>query len=91
VEIKPKGGLPGPDDPITPSFRRYKSDDSTDTLEVKLPGCIFPIVKNEGKPSHVHTWLPKHPIAAGIPPPSTFPKRRSMAGLSMCQTRRDDI
>jgi len=80
VQIKPKPGLPGPNDPLTPSFRRYKADDGADTMEVKLPGCIFPIVKNEGKPSHVYTWLPQHPIAAGIPGTFDIPQTEVYAG-----------
>jgi trehalose utilization protein len=83
VQIKPKPGLPDMNDPLTPSFRRYKGDDSADTLEVKLPGCIFPIVKNEGKPSHVHNWLPTHPIAAGIPDTFDIPQTEVYAGPFM--------
>ena len=70
VEIKPPGGLPDKNGPLTPSFRHYKADDGADTLEVKLPGCIFPVVDNAGKPSHIYTRMPNHPIARGIP--STF-------------------
>jgi trehalose utilization protein len=80
VEIKPKRGLPDINGALTPSFRRYKSGDGVDTLEVKLPGCIFPIVKNEGKPSHVHTWLPRHPIAAGIPGTFDIPQTEVYGG-----------
>ena len=32
-----------------------------------LPGCIFPAYRNDGKPSHLRTLLPEHPIAEGIP------------------------
>ena len=32
-----------------------------------LPGCIFPAYRNDGKPSHLTTLLPSHPIAQGIP------------------------
>ncbi len=70
VQIKPNPMLPKPGEPFNPSFRRYKAADGADTLEVTLAGCIFPVVKNEGQTSHIHTSLPTHPIAAGIP--STF-------------------
>jgi trehalose utilization protein len=80
VEIKPKPGVPSVDAPLTPSFRRYKADDSADTLEVKLPGCIFPIVKNQGKPSHIYTRLPEHPIAAGIPATFDLPHTEEYSG-----------
>jgi trehalose utilization protein len=80
VQIQPQHALPGRNDPVTPSFRRYKAADGADTLEVKLPGCIFPVVSNPGKPSHVHTLLPKHPIAAGIPPTFDIPQTEIYAG-----------
>ena len=85
VQIQPnKSGLPGLNDPLTPSFRRYKAQDGADTLEVKLPACLFPIVNNEGKPSHIHTRLPQHPIAAAYRARSTFRKRKCMPALFMC-------
>jgi trehalose utilization protein len=80
VQVKYKGGLPDKNGPITPSFRRYKGDDGADTLEVKLPGCIFPVVNNEGKPSHIYTWLPRHPIAAGIPSSFDIPQTEVYGG-----------
>jgi trehalose utilization protein len=80
VQIKPKQALPGKNDPITPSFRRYKAEDGADTLELKLPGCIFPVVNNAGKPSHIHTLAPKHPIAAGIPGAFDIPQTEIYAG-----------
>jgi trehalose utilization protein len=79
VQIKPNPGLPGPNDPFTPSFRRQKSG-SVNSLVIMLPGCIFPIVKNEGKPSHVHTLLPNHPIAAGIPDTFDIPQTEVYGG-----------
>lgn len=80
VKIPWPGGLPKADAPMTPSFRRYKADDGTDTLEVKLPGCIFPIVNNTGKPSQIKTLLPKHPIAKGIPATFEIPQTEIYAG-----------
>lgn len=32
-----------------------------------LPQCVFPTYRADGKPSHVTTLLPQHPIAAGLP------------------------
>jgi trehalose utilization protein len=80
AQIQPKHELPGKNDPITPSFRRYKAEDGADTLEVKLPGCIFPVVNNAGKPSHIHTLLPRHPIAAGIPGTFDIPQTEIYGG-----------
>jgi trehalose utilization protein len=67
VKIPPPPGLPKPDAPMTPSFNLTMGPDGAKTLEVKLPMCVFPVVKNPGTPSHVTTMLPKHPIAEGIP------------------------
>ncbi|HEY3864004.1 MAG TPA: ThuA domain-containing protein [Verrucomicrobiae bacterium] len=80
VQVQPKRALPGPNDPITPSFRRFKADDGADTLEVRLPGCIFPVVNNAGTPSHVHTLMPQHPIAAGIPATFDVPQTEIYGG-----------
>jgi trehalose utilization protein len=80
VQIQPQHALPENKDPITPSFRRYKAEDGADTLEVKLPGCIFPVVNNAGQPGHIHTLLPKHPIAAGIPATFDIPQTEIYGG-----------
>jgi len=80
VQIQPKHALPGQNDPITPSFRRYKAENGADTLEVKLPRCIFLVVNNAGQPSHVHTLMPQHPIAAGIPGTFDIPQTEIYGG-----------
>jgi trehalose utilization protein len=80
VTIPWKGGLPKLDGPTTPSFRRFKADDGTDTLEVTLPGCIFPVVANLGLRSHITTAEPQHPIAAGIPATFDIPQTEIYGG-----------
>ncbi|HZM05945.1 MAG TPA: ThuA domain-containing protein [Candidatus Saccharimonadales bacterium] len=80
VQVPDKGGLPGPKEPITPWFRRFKTTDGTDTLEVHLPRCVFPVVENKGLPSHIVTMLPKHPIAEGIPASFEIPQTEIYAG-----------
>ncbi len=80
VKIPAVPKLPPKDAPATPSFRHFKADDGTDTLEVKLPGCIFPVVNNAGKPGHLHTMLPNHPIAAGIPAAFDVPQTEIYGG-----------
>ncbi len=80
VKIPAVPKLPPKDGPATPSFRHFKADDGADTLEVKLPGCIFPVVNNAGKPGHVHTMLPNHPIAAGIPAAFDVPQTEIYGG-----------
>jgi trehalose utilization protein len=67
VQVPDKGGLTGPKERISPWFDRYKTADGTDTLEVHLPRCVFSKVEAKALPSQIYTWLPKHPIAEGIP------------------------
>jgi trehalose utilization protein len=80
VQKDPPGGLPSSGGPLTPSSRRFTAPDGTDTLEVTLPRCVFPVVKNEGKPSHLTTALPKHPIAKGIPATFDIPQTEVYGG-----------
>jgi len=58
---------PKRDDPLTPSFEKVVQGDGSILLKVKLPNCCFPAYRGDGKPSHVRTLLPKHPIAQGLP------------------------
>lgn len=80
VQKNPEGGLPKNGGELTPSSRRFTAPDGTDTLEVTLPRCVFPIVKNEGKPSHITTSMPKHPIAKGIPATFDIPQTEVYGG-----------
>jgi trehalose utilization protein len=81
VEIPAKRGLTGPDDSLTPSFKRFKAEDGMDTLEIRLPACVFSYVKADGKPSQILTCLPKHPIAKGIPATFEIPQTETYAGV----------
>jgi len=80
VKIPAKFALTGPDDPVTPSFRRFKAADGTDTLEIHMPACVFSYVRAEGKPSHIKTLLPEHPIAQGIPATFDIPQTEVYSG-----------
>ena len=80
VKIPAKRALTAPNDPLTPSFRRFKADDGTDTLEVHLPACVFAVVNANGKPSHVTTMLPKNPIAKGVPATFDIPQTEVYGG-----------
>jgi trehalose utilization protein len=80
VKIPPKMGLTGPNDPLTPSFARVKGNDGIDTLEIHLPACVFSFVQATGQPSHVSTYLPRHPIAKGIPAEFDIPQTEIYAG-----------
>jgi len=42
-----------------------KGEDSV--WKLTLPQCVFPAYRADGKPSHITTKLPRHPIAAGLP------------------------
>jgi trehalose utilization protein len=54
-------------DPRTPSWQRRLDAEGKVELVVNLPSCVFPAYRADGKPSHVKTLLPEHPIAEGIP------------------------
>jgi trehalose utilization protein len=75
VLVPPRPGAPKPDDPLTPSFRRKApGPDGTLTLEVRLPMSVFPSWRADGRPGHLTTLLPDHPIAAGLPKTWTIPQ-----------------
>jgi trehalose utilization protein len=80
VQVPAPGGMPKRDGPLTPSSRRFTGPDGVDTLEVTLPACVFPVVANQGTPSHVKTLLPKNPIAKGIPATFDIPKTEIYGG-----------
>jgi trehalose utilization protein len=61
-------------DPLTPSVKKQAGPDGTVQLEVTLPRCVFPAWRADGKPSHVTTLLPDHPVAAGIPKQFDIPQ-----------------
>jgi trehalose utilization protein len=65
--VYPRPGAPGKGDPLTPTFERKAGNGGAVELVVKLPMCVFPAWRADGKPSHVTTLLPDHPIAAGLP------------------------
>ncbi|RFC44161.1 MAG: Trehalose utilization protein/Trehalose utilization protein [Verrucomicrobia bacterium] len=50
------------DAPLTPSLARVG-----DAWQLTLPQCVFPAYRADGAPGHLHTLLPQHPIAAGLP------------------------
>ena len=62
--VRPKPfTVPKRDAPLTPTLS--KTGDGA--WKLILPGCIFPAYRNDGKPSHLTTLLPDHPIAKGVP------------------------
>ena len=55
--------MPKRDEPLTPALSKMGNGE----WQLILPGCIFPAYRTDGKPSHLTTLLPDHPIAKGIP------------------------
>jgi trehalose utilization protein len=70
----PRFVAPKRNEPMTPSVKKQTDVDGTVQLEVTLPRCVFPAWRADGKPSHVTTLLPDHPIAAGIPQQFDIPQ-----------------
>jgi len=63
----PAYAVPKRDAALTPNFTTTKAADGTVTLHINLPNCVFPAYRADGKPSHVTTLMPDHPIAKGLP------------------------
>ena len=59
--------VPRPGEPPTPSWAMQRDAEGKEELVIRLPVCVFPAFRADGKPSHIKTLLPEHPIAAGIP------------------------
>lgn len=53
--------------PLTPTVKKTMAADGTVELEINLPICVFPSWRHDGKPGHITTLLPDHPIARGLP------------------------
>ncbi|MHC5541033.1 ThuA domain-containing protein [Singulisphaera rosea] len=69
VEVAPprRYTVPAADARVTPWTSIRKFPGGTSKATVYLPLCCFPAYRNDGKPSHVQTLKPGHPIAEGIP------------------------
>lgn len=68
--ITPKPGVvPKRTDPLTPS-----SQLNGNNLIITLPLCVFPAYRADGRPSHLHTLIPGHVIARGIPATFDIPQ-----------------
>jgi trehalose utilization protein len=65
---------------LTPYFTRETAPDGKPLLKIKLPSCVFPYVANDGKPSHLKTLVPKHPIARGVPAAWDIPQTEVYGG-----------
>jgi trehalose utilization protein len=56
----------------TPWAEPRKFPEGHTVVTVHLPHCVFPAFREDGKPSHIFTVLPDHPIAQGLPPRFTL-------------------
>jgi trehalose utilization protein len=65
--VEPPRGAPRAGDPLTPGVERKTTEGGKLELVAKLPRCVFPSWRADGKPGHLTTLLPDHPIAAGLP------------------------
>ena len=59
--------VPKRSDPLTPSVKQETGADGKLHVEITMPCCVFPAFRADGKPSHVTTVKPEHPIAADVP------------------------
>lgn len=62
------------DSRLTPYTIERKFPDGRKKLEVFLPYCCFPAVRNDGKPSIVNVLQPSHPIMKGLPTQFNIPQ-----------------
>lgn len=72
--------LMDPKERLTPYWEKKAVENGATVLEVKLPSCVFPAVSADGKPGHLTTLLPSHPIAKGIPVHFDVPQTEMYGG-----------
>jgi trehalose utilization protein len=68
------------DEPLTPSFSKSLNAAGAPVLEVRLPMCVFPVVRNDATPSHVRILRKDHPIAQGVPETFDIPHTEIYGG-----------
>ena len=66
--IAPAGRIqPARNSMVTPAYLALQRRGVATTVRVDLPNCCFPGYRGDGKPSTMHTLMPDHPIAKGLP------------------------
>ena len=66
--VPPPGRFPPARESITtPAYYAWKRRGVVQHVRVDLPNCCFPDYRAHGKPSMLHTKMPNHPLAAGLP------------------------
>jgi trehalose utilization protein len=73
VPPKKRFTVPKVEDRLTPSFYPRKYTNGKTKVTVKLPFCVFPAYRADGKPSQIRSLLPEHPISRGLPATFTLP------------------
>ena len=63
-------------DRLTPWVQKLEGN----RWRLTLPQCVFPAWRADGKPSHVRTLKPMHPIAAGLPETWDIPQTEMYGG-----------
>ena len=87
-EIPPVlNALPAWDAQLTPNVSCVKKWDEPVKVTLKMPSCVFPYVTANGKPSHIFTLLPDHPIAQGVPHEFVSTRPRIMPSRGTCPSR----
>jgi trehalose utilization protein/predicted GH43/DUF377 family glycosyl hydrolase len=76
VNESPYGKLVKEGDRLTPWVQKLDGN----VWRLTLPQCVFPTWRADGKPSHVTTLKPKHPLAAGLPEKWDIPQTEMYGG-----------
>lgn len=64
------------DERVTPWVQKLDGN----VWRLTLPQCVFPAWRADGKPSHVTTLKPKHPLAEGLPEKWDIPQTEMYGG-----------
>ena len=73
VEPKNRFSVPKKDAALTPRIYPRKFPNGKVKVTVKMPICVFPAYRPDGKPSFLKTLKPDHPLAKGIPEKFSLP------------------
>jgi trehalose utilization protein len=79
-ETFPPLAAPKAGDPLTPSATIDQIANGTWEIALTQAICCFPVYRVEGKPSHVTTLAPSHPIAKGLPGRFDIPQTELYGG-----------
>ncbi|HVY71795.1 MAG TPA: ThuA domain-containing protein [Verrucomicrobiae bacterium] len=66
--------LPKISDRLTPAAFYNKPFEGPVEISLVMPLCCFPAVRGDGKPSHIYSLAPQHPIMKGVPSDFVLPQ-----------------